>query len=500
MIEHLAQAAQQVFLDGQVWLVIVAAALFGTFVGAIPGLTATMAVALFVPMAYWLDPVAAMAGMVTMVACAIFAGDIPAVLLRIPGTPASAAFASEAYQLGRAHGARRLLSLMLACSVIGSFLGAVVLVAIGHQLAYVAAWFSVAEYFWLYLLGLCCAVLVAKDRPGVAVLALLTGVALSTVGLSAVHGQARFTFGRPELAQGVGFIPAMIGLFGLSEVLNNLVGGKRDEQSAAATGAAAGDGNGLLRISSLLERKRDAVRSGVIGAGVGMLPGAGADMGAWVAMASSGRGKRAASASKEQRDTNMISDAAVAKSASLAGAWIPALVFGIPGDSVTAIVIGVLMMKNITPGPSIFAEQAPLVYGIYLLFVAASLVLIPVGLAAIWCGGWVVRVPQRVLMPLIAVFCVVGSYAINGSYFDVAVMLVLGALGFVYERFSIPLAPVVLGIILGGPLEERFIQTLSGADGSLLGFVDRPGSAVLAAVFAAIWLWPLLRRAMARGK
>ncbi len=145
------------------------------------------------------------------------------------------------------------------------------------------------------------------------------------------------------------------------------------------------------------------------------------------------------------------------------GAWVPALVFGIPGDSVTAIVMGVLLMKNIKPGPEIFEKQAVLVYSIFLIFFLANLFLIAAGFLAIKAGGYVVRIPRKILLPLILLFCVIGSYAINGSYFDIGVMLAMGGLGFALERRQIPLGPVVLGIILGGPLEERFIQTLSSS-------------------------------------
>jgi putative tricarboxylic transport membrane protein len=493
--EALLTAAESVRSLG-VWRVVIATALFGVFVGAVPGLTATMAVALFVPMAYWLGPVEAIAGVVTIVACAIFSGDIPTVLLRIPGTPASAAYADEAYLLGRSRGASGVLVLMLGSSVLGGLFGAVVLMALGPQLAGVAAAFSAPEYFWIYLLGLSCAVIVSRQPPSHALIGLFIGLLLATIGLSAAHGEARFTFQRPELAQGVGFIPAMIGLFGLSEVMRNLVA----VEVAGSTQVPRGFGFGSLR--SLLRRKGSLVRSGVIGAGVGMLPGAGADMASWASAAASGRRSGGGELDAERRARGMISDATAANSAALAGAWIPTLVFGIPGDSITAIVIGILMMKNVTPGPAIFVEQGPLVYSIYMLFIMANLVLIPVGLLVIGLSGWVVRAPRRVLMPVIAVFCVVGAYAINGSYFDVAVMVSMGILGFGLERVDVPLAPVVLGIILGGPLEERFVQTLTGSDGALIGLVDRPGSLFLAAVAVALWGWLLVQwgRELASGK
>lgn len=502
MSDALLQALQQVVLSPEVVLIVVGAALYGVFMGAMPGLTATMSVALFIPLTYWLDPIPALAGIVTMVACAIFAGDLPTTLLRIPGTPASAAYVDDAYALTRAGKSDEALGAALVSSVLGGLFGAVVLMALGHQLARVATLFSIAEYFWLYVLGLSSAVVVSRGTLSKASLGMLIGLLLSTVGLSAVHTEARFTLGRPELYQGINFIPAMIGLFGLSEVLNNLLGGPAG-LAVPPTAERKRSASILRRIFispfvdvikpgfGLVKRRvRHTLRSGVIGSFVGMLPGAGADIGSWVSLAAS---KRASDRPEEYGEGSVegISDATAANSSALAGTWIPALVFGIPGDSITAIVIGVLLMKNLNPGPDIFIEQAPLVYSIYLIFILANLVLLPVGLLAIKTGSRVVRVPQKLLMPIILLLCVVGAYAINSSNFDVAVMLVMGLLGFGLERFGVPLGPVVLGIILGAPLEERFIQILTAAGGDPLAFFGRPVAAALGVLCIALWAWAL---------
>lgn len=505
MNEALFQALAEVFGRWDVWLIVLASAVYGIFVGAIPGLTATMAVALFVPMAYWLDPVPAMAAIVTMVACAIFSGDLPTVLLRIPGTPASAAYVDDAHAFTRRGEGERVLGLALLCSAAGGVVGTIVLMALGGQLARVAAWFSVTEYFWLYLIGLTCAVMVASGPKSRAVLSLMIGLFFSTVGLSAVHQEPRFTFGMPTLFQGVSFIPAMIGLFGLSEVLGNLArppvaGAEKPAPSRLGFSAAirqmlADMGRRLRR------RKKESLRSSGIGVLVGMLPGAGADIAAWVSYAASKRSRREAAESspatqdeENQESLDEIGDATTANNAALAGSWIPALVFGIPGDSITAIVIGVLMMKNVTPGPKIFVEQTSLVYSIYLLFLLANFVLVPVGFLAIRLGGRIVRIPKPVLFPLIVVFCLTGSYALNGSLFDVLTMLGMGVLGFFLTRHGLPLGPVVLGIILGGPLEERFIQALNGSAGNPLGLVARPLSLGLALVFVGLVLAMARRR------
>jgi len=510
MQESLLEALSLTICRYDVWLIVLAAAIYGTFVGAIPGLTATMAVALFVPMTYWLEPIPALAAIVSMVACAIFAGDIPTALLRIPGTPASAAYVEQTYRLAQKGLVDRALGMGLWASVIGGLIGAVVLMIAGDQLARIATMFSVAEYFWLYLLGLSCPILVSSDSRLRAAFALLVGLALSTVGLGAVHSEARFTFGFPQLYQGIGFIPAMIGLFGLSEVCSSLARLRAEpEGPGPSVQRTAGPSRrrGFLSyawtemlapsIHRYWRRKGALLRSGTVGSAIGMLPGAGVDIASWVSVALSDKNappiddNDSTLTAQDEEDLNAISDASTANSSALAGCWIPSLVFGIPGDSVTAIVIGVLLMKNIEPGPAIFEKQAPLVYGIYLLFILANLMLLPIGLLAIRLGGYIVHIPKNVLLPLIILFCVVGAYAINGSLFDVWVMLVMGLVGFLFDRRRIPLGPIVLGMILGGPLEERFIQTISGANGSLVGLIERPAAAVLGGITLLAWVWAL---------
>jgi putative tricarboxylic transport membrane protein len=498
-------AFQRVFLDPGLWLIVLASAAYGTFMGSVPGLTATMATALLVPLTYWLDPIPALAAIVTSTACAIFSGDIPSTLLRIPGTPASAAYTEDAYGFTQRGQPDVALGVALVSSVVGGLFGAVVLILLGPQLARAASWFSAAEYFWLYMLGLSCALIIAQGSLAKGVLAVLLGLLLSTVGLGAAHAEARFTFGQPELYQGINFIPAMIGLFGMSEVLKNLL--RLGAPGVGVSGALAqstAQGSWPRWISTtvarparlMLSRSWASFRSGVIGTAIGILPGAGADIASWVTVAVTRRTQRGP-ADDEPAALERLCDAGNANNAALAGAWIPALVFGIPGDSITAIVIGVMLMKNIKPGPEIFTAQATLVYSLYMLFILANVLLLPVGLLAIRAGSLVIRVPRRILMPVILLACLLGSYSINGSPFDIGVMLAMGLLGFWLERRGVPLGPVVLGIILGGPLEERFIQTATGAGGSLLGFVDRPLALLLAACWAALWvsmLWLAMRR------
>jgi putative tricarboxylic transport membrane protein len=521
MIEAWMQALSRVLGDTQVLAIIAIAAAYGIFMGAVPGLTATMAVALIVPVTFFLDPIPALAAIVTLEACAIFAGDIPNTLLRIPGTPSSAAYTDDSYALCKAGQSQHALGVCLSFSLAGGLFGTAILVLFAPQLARVATRFAAPEYFWLYLLGLSCAVVVSRGSALQATLGLIIGLLLSTVGLSAVHAQARFTFGRAELFQGINFIPAMIGLFGISEIFRNVLRLESKAESGEGSVArgellAAGPSPRAASLWArwmlsplrpvfgaavplLWRRKWHAVRSGMIGSLVGMLPGAGADIAAWVSIAAS---KRTSKHPQEygSGSSEGIGDATAANSAALAGAWVPALVFGVPGDSITAIVIGVLLMKNVRPGPEIFQKQGVLVYSICLVFLLANLLKVPIGLLVIKTGSYVVRVPRRVLLPAIVLFCMIGSYAISGSYFDIGVMLVMGLLGLVLERHQIPMGPVVLGIILGGPLEERFLQTLTNSQGAVSAFFDRPVAAMLGVTCILLWFTPPLLAMLRPGK
>ena len=531
----------------KVLVVILVSASYGLFVGAIPGLTATMAVALMVPFTFFLDPVSGLAAIVTMEACCIFAGDIPTTLMRIPGTPSSAAYVDDAYSLTQQGRHQQALGVSLVYSVVGGLVGALVLIFLAPQLARVAFEFSSYEYFWLCVLGLSCAAVVSRGSLAKGLLSLSIGLLLSCVGLGSTHSVPRLTFGFDELITGINFIPAMIGLFGLAEVLRNFanvipVSSSADEPTKTVNSAITMDwlshisrqfqvwlsvvwrrslsANCKLWLQATTRLRRrlqsslnDAIgevfggigqrlsksgsrvaSSSAIGSAIGMLPGAGADIAAWVSYAVSKR-----RATPEQKDEygkgslDGIADATTANNASLAGAWIPALVLGIPGDSVTAIVIGVLLMKNIQPGPGIFTDpvQLPLVYGIYITFILANLLLIPLGFLAIRTGSLIIRIPRQIILPLILMFCIVGAFAINGSYFDIGVMLAMGLLGVVLERFEVPAGPVVLGIILGSRLEEAFVQSLTKSD-SLATFFGRPIAAGLGVLCIVLWLAPLV--------
>lgn len=477
----------QLVLNVETLLVILAAALFGVFVGAVPGLTATMAVALLVPITFYMDPVPAIAAIVTTSAMAIFAGDIPATYLNIPGTPSSAAYVSDSHLLACKGRARETLGMNLICSVFGGLFGTVILVFVAPSLAEVALQFSSFEYFWLALLGLSCSIFIAIGSRVKAFLSLMIGLLLSTVGLDMMSGAPRFTFGIPDLMGGVNFIPVMIGMFALNELM--LFYGSSDEGKRLPS--LSKDSVFSQAPKHIKEYWPNMVRGSSIGTLIGALPGAGADIAAWISYAV---GK---SRSKEKQAYGTghlegIVDASSANNSGISGAWVPALVFGIPGDSITAIVIGVLYMKGMNPGPTIFMDGTGLIYALFIVFFIANLVMLPIGFAAIKFAKVFILAPRKILMPIILCFCIVGAFSINNSLTDVWIMLIIGFLASILARCEFPMAPAILGLVLGTTLENSFMSSMLKTNGDMLSFFSRPISAGLGALVILLWISPLL--------
>jgi TctA family transporter len=488
------QAFSMVF-DPYTLMVMVAAAFYGLFVGAVPGLTATMATALLVPVTFFMPPIPAIAAMVTATAMAIFSGDIPGCLLRIPGTPASAAYTDEAFAMTKKGQAEMALGAGLVFSAVGGLFGTVVLILAAPALADFALNFSSFEYFWLVLLGLTCAVFITTDQPLKGVVTLLLGLLVACVGLGNPAGFPRFTFGNAELTGGIGMIAMMIGMFAISEIIRFVV-----DTSPPAELVVEKVGSVLSGQWALAKKyPKQILRGSVLGTAVGALPGAGADIAAWMSYAMS----KKFSKEPEKFGTGHVEgivESGSANNSALAGAWIPALVFGIPGDSITAIVIGVLYMKNMNPGPALFTTNPQNIYAVFLLFIIANIIMIPLGILCIKVAKRILLVPREILMPLILLFCVVGTFAINNSMFEVGIMLVAGILAYILEANKFPIAPAILGVVLGGMLEENFITSMIKSNGDLSAFLARPIALGLAMVCLLVWTWPLVAKLLLKSQ
>jgi len=485
--------AFQLVLDPYNLLVMLGASVFGLFVGAVPGLTATMATALLVPVTFFMAPIPAIAAMVTATAMAIFSGDIPGCLLRMPGTPASAAYTDEAYAMTRKGLAEIALGAGLVFSAVGGLFGTAVLMVAAPTLAEFALKFSSFEYFWLVLMGLTCAVFISSDKPLKGLITLFLGLLIASIGLNNPAAYARFTFGNTDLLGGIGLVPLMIGAFAVSEIIRYVV--DVAPEGLIVEGHIGNVFRGMWGLA--VKYPIQILRGSVLGTIVGALPGAGADIAAWMSYAMS----KKFSKEPEKFGTGHVEgivESGSANNSALAGAWIPALVFGIPGDSITAIVIGVLYMKNMNPGPTLFTVNPQNIYAVYLLFIVANLIMIPLGFLCIKVAKRILQVPRDVLMPVILLFCVVGSFAINNTAFDIGVMLIAGLVAYLLETNGFPITPLILGVVLGGMLEENLVSSLIKSDGSLLAFFGRPIAATLGVMTFAIWLWPLGRKLLRR--
>jgi TctA family transporter len=313
---------------------------------------------------------------------------------------------------------------------------------------------------------------ITAERPLKGIVSLLLGLLVASVGLGNPAGFPRFTFGNAELTGGIGFIPMMIGMFAVSEIIRYAV--DLDPPLKIVDQPIHNVFRGMWGL--LKKYPLQLVRGSALGTLVGALPGAGADIAAWMSYAVS----KKTSKEPEKFGTGHVEgivESGAANNSALAGAWIPALVFGIPGDSITAIVIGVLYMKNMNPGPTLFTQNPQNIYAVYLLFIIANLLMIPLGFLCIKVAKQILRVPRNVLMPVILLFCIVGSFAINNTPFDVGVMVVAGVIAYLLEENGFPVAPAILGVVLGTMFEENFVTSMITGRQPPLFFAVRGGHA-----------------------
>jgi len=461
-------------------IVIFLSAVFGLFVGALPGLTATMATALLVPVTFYMAPIPAIAAIISCTAMAITAGDLPGTLLRIPGTPASAAYVEDSYRMAQKGQAGLAIGIGVIGSVLGGLFGFVFLLFTAPALAKFALGFSSFEYFWLAVLGLSCAALISSGGIAKGALSLLLGLFIAQVGLDPLTASQRFTFGFTELAGGISFIPAMIGMFALAEILR----AGRSAISEVPQVNVRNPFKGTLKV--IWQYRKNQMRGSIIGSLIGALPGVGGDLAAWVTYSLAKRTSKTPEKFGKGHPEGLV-EAGATNNAALSSSWIPAMVFGIPGDAVTAIAVGVLVMKGLDPGPQLLTVNPHNFYAVMLVFVIANLLMLPLGYVAARTARWIFEVPRALLNAAILLFCIVGSYSINNTMFGVIVMLVLGIVAFILESRQFAIAPIILGIVLGPLVEQNFTTSMMITSGNFLGFFGRPIAAVLGVATLLIW-------------
>ena len=470
-------AAFQAFLTPAGLFHVAWSTLLGIFVGSLPGLTATMGVALLTTLTYTFERDTAILVLICMYVGAIYGGSRSAILLNIPGTPASAATSLDGYPLAMRGQAGYAMTLATAGSVLGTIVGIVLLVLIAPPLAEIALNFGSFEFFWLALFGIVISGrLTGNTSPLRGYIAGVLGLMVAMVGSDGIHAHVRFNFGISDLNGGIGLIPAMVGAFGFAEVLTVMW-----RKKARLVKDLTLSDRWLPKLEDLWRFKFTIGRSGIIGTLVGIIPGVGEDIGAWASYAAAKR----ASASPEEYGRGSqegLTAAETGNSAVVPGALIPALTLAVPGSAPAAVLIAALFIHGVRPGPMIMIEQPQFIYSVAAMLLLATIAIAVYGLSLTRIFILVLRIPREFLMPVIFALCVIGPYALTQRVFDIWVMVGFGLVGFVLRQMNYPMAPLVLGIILGDLLDKSLRRGLTLSDGDILPFFTRPYSAAFALV------------------
>ena len=450
-------------------LAILAGTMIGLFVGAMPGLSATMAIAILVPVTFALPPETGISMLAAIYISAMYGGSVSAILIRTPGTASAAATVMDGYPMARQGKAGQALSISLSASFCGGVISSIALLTVAPVLGRIALEFGPVEMAAVAVLGM---TIIASLSQGSTILGLLSGslgLLLSTIGMDPVAGVPRFTLNNINLFSGIPFTVALIGLFSIPQVLRLL---ERDEQEHEAG-----------RISDSVRPRWSVIRplmptigrSSFIGILVGLIPGTGGDTACWFAY---NEAKRFATSEQKKEFGKGIPMGVAAPEAAnnavVGGALIPTISLGIPGSSSTAVLLGGLMAHGIMPGPTLMTEYAHVAYTLIWAVMIGNFTMLLLGLGFTRVAVHVTRIPSKVLCTGIVVFCVIGSFAINNSFFDVYLMLAFGLLGYFMDRLEVPVAPLVIGLILGSMLDKSIHQSLLISQGSWWIFLQEP--------------------------
>lgn len=451
----------------------------GIVIGALPGLTATMAMALFLPFTFFMPPEIGLSVLMSLFAGGIAGGSIPAILLNVPGTPASAATVLDGYQMTKKGLAAEALGIAFIASAVGGLVSALIMAFAAPWIARVSLSFQAPEFFVLAVYGLTIIAAVAGDSLIKGFISGLIGLIIGLVGLDPITAQQRLTFGSYELYNGLSLIPILIGVFGLTQVFVLV----RD--STGPLNLPQLSGRKFPKRSDLKLSASAIARGSLIGTAVGVVPGTGTDIGAFLSYSEAKRrpkGKIPFGAGNPQG----VAASESANNAVVGGAMIPMFTLGIPGDAGTAVLLGGLLIHGLAPGPDLFTgDNASMVYTLFASFILANVFMLAFGLLAIRFFIRVVRIPVSAMVPIIVMLCLVGAYAINNRILDVWIAIAFGLIGYVMTTFRFPVSPIVLGLILGGLAESNLRRAMTFSHGDWTILFTRP-------ISMAFWVLVLL--------
>jgi putative tricarboxylic transport membrane protein len=462
----------------------------GLFVGIMPGLSASTGLALIVPFTFGMHPFIAIILLAAVYTSSAYGGTITAIAINTPGTPAAVAVAKDGYSLTQRGEPGRALGISVLSNVTGGMTGTLILIFFSVPLARAALSFGPPAFFSLAVFGLTVVASMESKNRMKAFISTGLGLLLMTAGLDIINGHPRFTFERTELFDGISFIPALIGLFAVGEVLLNM------EHSNLAERTVQAFSSRMPKLREVLAIKKSIFKSAGIGALVGAIPGAGATIAAFIAYSEA----RRSSKNPEEFGHGSLEGIAApsaAAGASEGGALVPMLTLGIPGSAATAVMVGALTLHNITPGPELFkatSEFPYLVYGLFASLFVGNLIMLALGILGNRLWVKIIAAPKALLFPVIIVIAFVGSYAVKNSLFDIYVCLGFGILGWIMRRNGFPTAPMVLAMILGNMAETNFRQALLSSGSWKIFFTDPLSLSILLLAIGSL-VWSLVKDA-----
>jgi putative tricarboxylic transport membrane protein len=442
----------------------------GIIVGALPGLTATMGCALLIPFTFGLAPIQGLLMLMGIFCGGIYGGSISGILIRTPGTPSAAATLLDGYPLSQKGLAGKAIGISTVSSFVGGTIGAIVMTFLSPQIAKIGLKFGPPEFFALAIFGLGMIITISGRSLLKGIIAALFGLLITIIGFDPLSGVPRFTFGSQNLLGGVTFIPALIGLFGYAQVFRNI------EKIKILPPVDSKVEKILPTIGEILSTLKTMIKSAVMGTFIGSIPGTGCDVAAFVTY---GEAKRS-SKHPEKFGTGILEGVAAPEAGNngaTGGAMIPMLTLGVPGDAVTAVLLGALTIHGLQPGPMLFKDHLDVIYPIFAGMIMAQFILLIVGLSGARVFARLINIDRRILTPVIFFLCVVGSYSMRFSFFDVGLSLLIGVIAYFMEYYEYPVSPILLALILGPMAEQNLRRSLIISHGDPTIFFQRPISA-----------------------
>ncbi|MBP3239296.1 MAG: tripartite tricarboxylate transporter permease [Oribacterium sp.] len=481
------------------FLFIVGGTIIGVIFGAMPGVSASMAVALALPFAYAMKPIVAIAFLVSVYCASITGGGITAILFKIPGTPSSAPTTFDGYPMAQRGEAGKALGYSLVASAFGGLVAAFAMALISPQLAAVALKFGPSELFAVSFLGLSVLSCLDSDNIVKTLISGCIGLFLATIGMDPMLGIARFTFGSSTLLSGIEMIPVMIGLFAVTEVLKQTNKQKKIDVEKDSTAKGGDTSAKLPSIKELWETKWTMVRASIIGTVVGILPGAGATIASFLAYAI----EKKVSKHPELLGTG-IPDGIVASEAAnngaTGGAMVPLLSLGIPGGNAAAIMMTALVIQGVQVGPLLIKQQPEYLASVFASMFVTNIVMVIVSMGIARVFAKILSVPYSILGPVIVILATIGAYATNNNTGDVVLMVAAGIIGYLFSKLKYNSAALVLGLVLGQMCESNFRRAYTLKNGSIIGIFTSPITFVIVAACVVMLVYPFVKPLISKKK